>query len=771
MFVRRLCSQTLSPPCSIWVQHNADCPHMHNVAANLRRWAEAIGEKLRLAELKDKEMHVRLQQSNSNRDDPILLPEEPVLPDEHASSDTSNIGLSISYALKMAACNLLLEITRFLRDIPPHFAPGAPVSQVGTPLFSRNLSMDRASDRRGSNASAISSDAESTSHQTHHTLSTEFKMPSLNRGQFGSSLSVEDAEPPEFINNIPNDEFSNTSPRKKRASFYLHINSSSSTKSTGGSLSRNTSLRRQNRMVRVTETPTEARTLSRAVHPTSLTPRNRRKSISSGVQQQQQQQQRPRRFSIFTATTQSGNSGISTSAYHPARMRRKSVGGFLVTQHSVNEHDYFPPLPTTPSTPYSHLPHPFFGAKTPGGGGGVSSLGNTLNISSTFNKLKRTAQRAFRRHGTKAAKSISETSPNSSPGPLQRKKSHMQGAADTYSQKSVFYPSLSEESWRYYPWLDMIEHLVLVDTREAINRNKQSCLQLTTALKKVYSYKSQEDQEDENMEHGKNRKETPRQGIRKQSSFGSVFVHRSTLPDVLEPVDDRKMSTYNRGLSLPATQNKIHQQMGMQTPRSISVPGQSEGGATLKSNPLGKVNFANLNSSKFVNSFLARKDDAEETIQLTIEAESPFEKSYLAAQSNKERQKYVDFEFSGLMHVPFSTLVHAAPILHSRTFSTLKGVAWDTLLSTDQELSQVAAAFFLLACAKESEKAIKTFVANKVSNRGGMEQNSAIMRFKVLWDSRYGVWPRMEERAQKKLNLNDKEDRKEVSGIMWHAKR
>lgn len=154
----------------------------------------------------------------------------------------------------------------------------------------------------------------------------------------------------------------------------------------------------------------------------------------------------------------------------------------------------------------------------------------------------------------------------------------------------------------------------------------------------------------------------------------------------------------------------------------------------------------------------------EETIQLTIEAESPYERTHLATQRDKERVDYLNSEFSGLVHVPFSILVYAAPILHASTFSMLKGVAWDALISTDEGLAQAAAAFFLLACAKEPEKAIKGFVTTKVLNRGALEQRWAVLRFKVLWDCRYGVWPRMQERAQKLLNLNEKDDKKETIG-------
>lgn len=743
MFVRQLCSQVTSPPCSVWVQHNLDTPRMRNVTANLRKWAEAIGEKLRLVELREKEMFVQLQTSGSDPCEPGILPREPVFPDENdsQSADGDGEGLCVSYALKMVACNLLLEITRFLRDIPPHFSPAAPVSTIGTPLVSR------ATDHRGSNTSMASLEADSAFHQTHQrTLSTEFKMPSL--GNFGSSLSVEDAEPPEFGRQVSVEEFSLTSSlHKKRTSFYLHINTNSS----GGgslsrSLSRNASFKKpQARVVRVAETPTEVRTLARAAYTSAGSPssRARRKSISSGVP-------RPRRPSILVT----GNATL-LSAGQPTYRRRKSVGAVL-SQRSLQESDYL--VPTTPSTPHTPGGSFFAAGGRTGSGGAATSLGNSLNVG--FTKLKRSAQRAFRRHGTKT-KGTSEPSPNASPGPSQRKRTtHRQSSADAYP-KSPFHLSLSEESWRYYPWLDMVEHLVLVDTKEASVRNKEDCLKLVAALKKVYSRTYREEEEELAGRKGK-RDSTWNQG-RKQSSLGSLFIHRLTLHDNLLPAEEQVPPiAYNRGRSMPGRAIK---RVSVQTPRSTSVQYAVYGGAHKQSQASpGKLSFANWNSNRFVTNYLASKISgvpSEETIQLTIEAESPFERTYLTAQSDKERSKYIESEFSGLVHVPFSTLVYAAPILHSRTFSILKGVAWDALLGLDEGLSQAAAAFFLLACAKEPEKAIKGFVTTRVLNGGALEQRWAIMRFKVLWDCRYGVWPRMQERAQKQL-LNDKE--KEVSG-------
>ena len=758
MFVRSLCSESLSPPCTIWVQHNIDSPRMHNVTANIRKWAEAIGEKLRLVELRDKEMYARLQTTTteSSRDDPLILPEEPVIPDEHGLGENKDeaspkIGLSVSYALKMAACNLLLEITRFLRDIPSHFAPVA-LSQVGTPLLSRAGTLDRSHDRKISNASVVSSEIE------YIPRIQEFKIP-----HFGSSLSVEEPEPQEFMKMSSIDEGFSTSPRKKRASVYLHVNAGS--KTSGGSLSRKVSTRR---VVRLTDSTNETRGSPRSGYTlSSPSIRHRRRSVSSSTMQ------RPRKNSVHTNSfLVSSQTSHITGTYQPIEIRRKSIA-VLDPQHDLD----LPP-PTTPSTPN---PSSQFSLGGKPGAGGASSLGNSLNIG--FTKLKRSAQRAFRRHGTKA-RNISETaSPNSSPSPMQRKK--MRTPSESYSQKSVFYPQMAEETWRNYPWLDMVEHLILIDAsnKNLRLRNRRSCQELITALKKVYSSTLPEEEDSTNHQK-KGRKGPAVRGVpgkpsstmKHSSSLGSIFIHRLTLNNnCLEPVSDGHGSNvipYSRGQSFPertAYRSSFSKLRTLSTQAPLSPTPFHPGSvaartSSQKSSVLGELDFTNLSYRKYMENLMLGTVTNGETIQLAIEDESPFEKSYVLAQSDKSRRKYINHEFAGLMHVLFSTLVRAAPVLHPQTFPTLKGVAWDSLLSMDSELSQVTGAFFLLTCAKESVKSMRGFVSAKVLDKGPKEQRDAILRFKVLWECRYGVWPRMEERGQKKLNLNDKEDKDKVSG-------
>lgn len=56
---------------------------------------------------------------------------------------------------------------------------------------------------------------------------------------------------------------------------------------------------------------------------------------------------------------------------------------------------------------------------------------------------------------------------------------------------------------------------------------------------------------------------------------------------------------------------------------------------------------------------------------------------------------------------------------------------------------------------------VKRFISDHVIKAGPTKQREALQRFMVLWQTRYHVWPRMEERAQKKFHMyteNDKDD-------------
>ena len=80
------------------------------------------------------------------------------------------------------------------------------------------------------------------------------------------------------------------------------------------------------------------------------------------------------------------------------------------------------------------------------------------------------------------------------------------------------------------------------------------------------------------------------------------------------------------------------------------------------------------------------------------------------------------------------------------------------------------AVFFLLIGAKETEKGMEVFIRERILEAGSDGgHRDAIRRYKALWDSRYHVWPRMEERAQKMFNTHSELEEKKREVLCLHV--
>ena len=683
LFVSKLRSQDDWP--TLWLYHNTEGGR--NLCMHLKKWGEVIGEKLRLVELREREMlnHLRITTGRGIGGDPsIFLPEEPVFPDDRDESEDakkSESGETISYAVKMAACVLLLEITRFLRNPPPQYISTS--SQQNTPRVSvSNV------DRRQSNTSNYSSDTDTyrgsgmlspgdlRSPVTHH-------IPDSSHGTYGSNLSIE--EPEVQTKSMSFDEVSpSASPRKKkRVSVYLRVNSTGG-EGSRGSVSRSGSIRKQTVAVRFVDTPGEPRP-----PPSSPGSRNRRQSVTVSATASTLQAQlatvntagggasKPQRRS--SATLGSGAPRISivgTAHPQPAIYKRKSVGVPFLKQHSSPDPD-----PTRPS-----LQSQASTSSTKSAHSGASVLGNSLNVG--FSKLRRSAQRAFRHYPTrkKTGKGDEPASTPGGPNLTQRKRQQRYSQAGSFSQ-GLF---LLEDSRKHYPWLDVIEHLMLVDAFDPLarQRHKQACSKLIAALKLVYAGSPPEPEEDSPL--------LQRDDIRKSISRNSLAaIFTGALLQTEEPqegVDAPTQPSYGRNVSLPAIAISRKRSSHKSVPRSASSPNTSLSHRfSIPAIPLASLNFAPLSYAQYTSSFLvATSGNMEGSIELFLEGESAFMKPHLTAEVDKQRRDYISQTFAGLMHAPFSLLVHTASILHLGTFATLKEVAWETLLDADHELAQAA---------------------------------------------------------------------------------
>ena len=638
-----------------WVTHNRD--NCVNVSSHLQRWGEAIGEKLRLIELQERMMIGRIQAVSQTTGGSIILPEEPVFPEDNRASTNfearkgaefvTEVGQTVSYALKMAACILLLEITRFLRDPPPQFTNTGSISQMSTPRVSVvHL------DRKTSTASNISSDFESV-----HTLHPGDFRPMLGRQhsdfhiQRGSNLSVDESE----IINLKShsvEESSPTTPRRKRVSVYLHVNSR-----IGAGVKRSSSVRRQT-VVRYVDSPVE----EHSAQPYSAGLYGRRQSLSTGLD---------RDGSIHGSIHGGGGGGdtgvskatrrptlgsgvprSTVGTHHPPR--RKSASALLSNATSISESETRPPL--------------------------VSQSSNASNkvVAGLSTLLRRSAQRAFRRRIVKHRPAPG--SGTNSPNLTQRKRLQQQKQSQ---MGSVLH--LPEDSRRQNAWLDIVEHLTLVNAfdPEAHKWHKKACLELITVLNTVYTSVMPENDTDE----------TDNKFLAIPRSLSTIFAAGplSSMNDMQEQSDPSPSVPYSRQ-SVPVYISGLKKHSDAIRSASVPVvrlPGHESGIAS--ANPLSTLRFTKPDYEKFTSSFLvATSANQEECIELFLEEESAFTRTRISEDSDTQRRKYLKTDFCGLMHAPFSLLVHAAPILHDATFSNLKEVAWDTLLDTDHELAKAA---------------------------------------------------------------------------------
>ena len=704
LFVNKLASD--SP--TVWMEQNRDSPLVYNVTKNIHKWGEAIADRMRIVELKERDILLRLTEGKTDTEQsPACLPEEPIFPDEQDTSLDATAGESkdnlqtISYAIKMSACILLLEITRFLRNPPDHFVNvGTSISQVSTPRVSvTNI------DRKISNASIVSTDTEAMGVGGGGIL--RGATGSLGRpprlGHFGSSLSVEDAEGSAFDNyygrSVSIEEgagvgVGSSSPKKKRASVYLRV---TATGGTSGGVSRTTSIRKQPRMVHLGSSTTSD-------HHGSLNQR----SPNAG--------RRPRKSaalhtSFYTGTRSRRPSHVGSTtvgSYHPVppKYRRKSVGAAVFSKEREVIHDNeFPPTFT------SSQQHHIAPAPSPTKASPSSSFLSSTSIS-FGQKLRRSAQRAFRRghrSNSKRLHSESALSPSSSPGPAPRKRL-MSGrrpsiGASSIAQSIGLHLLTPEESRKKFPWLDIVEHLVLADSTnpEARVRHAQTCKALTAALNMIYS-STYEQENEENQTDGNKR--TSASALPKKSmsrSLSTLFAQQLSLAesdlDTSPPaVRPGRFSQAPRSTSLPSVRRRtLQKSRSITAVRLISVPSTiSSVSASLPSSsvsdPLARLSFANMNYAQFTSSFLVATapGSSEGGIELFLEEESSYPRPYLLAELDRQRREYVRNEYQGLLHAPLSVLIHAAPILHENTFTVLKSVVWDLLLDSDPELAKTA---------------------------------------------------------------------------------
>lgn len=135
-------------------------------------------------------------------------------------------------------------------------------------------------------------------------------------------------------------------------------------------------------------------------------------------------------------------------------------------------------------------------------------------------------------------------------------------------------------------------------------------------------------------------------------------------------------------------------------------------------------------------------DDSEQT-------SSQYSQKMEEKKEQKENSlilKYIKNHVRDLFHVPLSTLVKGAAILTEDQFIEIIPASWELLLETNQETAASAAAFFILSSVKAPTQA-SDIMQRALKHKDPNMRIGAILRYQVLWKSRFQVWPRMEEGA------------------------
>lgn len=108
--------------------------------------------------------------------------------------------------------------------------------------------------------------------------------------------------------------------------------------------------------------------------------------------------------------------------------------------------------------------------------------------------------------------------------------------------------------------------------------------------------------------------------------------------------------------------------------------------------------------------------------------------------------KYIKNHVRELFHVPMAILIKSAVVLTEDYFIEVIPAAWELLLEKNPEISASAAALYIIASVRAPSFASE-IMQRALKHKDPDIRIQAILRYQVLWKSRFQVWPRMEEGA------------------------
>lgn len=115
-------------------------------------------------------------------------------------------------------------------------------------------------------------------------------------------------------------------------------------------------------------------------------------------------------------------------------------------------------------------------------------------------------------------------------------------------------------------------------------------------------------------------------------------------------------------------------------------------------------------------------------------------------QEESQIIKYIRSNVKSLLHCPMSAFLKGAVILPRDSFMEMIKFSWNLLLEDDQQLSRTAAVGFIISAIKCPAEASKLLL-EELESTDACKKIAAINKFYVIWDARYQCWPRLEDGA------------------------
>lgn len=115
-------------------------------------------------------------------------------------------------------------------------------------------------------------------------------------------------------------------------------------------------------------------------------------------------------------------------------------------------------------------------------------------------------------------------------------------------------------------------------------------------------------------------------------------------------------------------------------------------------------------------------------------------------EENSPILKYIKNHVREIFHVPMAIMIKSAVVLGEDSFIEVIPAAWELLLEKNPEISTSAAALFIIGSVRAPNFA-SDIMQRALKHKDPDIRIQAILRYQVLWKSRFQVWPRMEEGA------------------------